>query len=266
MIALLLFFASAAPTSTLPPAVDRAWTMLKMNVAAPSTTTRLSAVHALGISGIPTEYLAEKALTDQDKHVRIEAAAALLQMHAVGAKPKLHACLKDQDIQVVMACANTLYEFKDPAAYEIYYSVLTGERRSHESLMQSQLDMLKDRKQVEKLAFEAGIGFIPYGGMAWQAIQTITHNDGASVLALSALRLANDPNPSTGKALAKYALDKRAGVREAAVQAIAKRGDVSLINTAEILLADDNENVRDDAAAAIIALSSRTKSRHLFGH
>ncbi len=263
MFAFLLFFVSNPTQSVLPPAIDRAWTMLKQNVAASSGTDRANAVHALGIAGLPTESMAEKALSDQDKHVRIEAAAALLQMHAISAKPKLRACLKDTEVQVVLACANTLYEFKDPAAYDVYYALLTGTRRSHESLLQSQMDTLKDRKQVEKMALEAGIGFVPYGGMAWQAIETITHNDGSSVLALSALRLANDPQSSTTQALEKYALDKHVAVREAAVQAIAKRGDASMINTVEVLLADDNASVRDDAAAAIIALSNaRRPKRH----
>lgn len=265
MILFLLFFAAAAPAPVQPSAVDRAWTMLKQEVSASSGTQRADAVHALGIAGIPTESMAEKALADQDKHVRIEAAASLLQMHAMNARPKLRACLKDPEVQVVMACANTLYEFKDPAAFDVYYSVLTGERRSHESLLQSQMDTLKDRKQVEKLAFQAGIGFVPYGGMAWQAIETVTRNDGASVMALSALRLADDPNSSSVKALAKYALDKHVAVREAVVQAIAKRGDPELMNTAEILLTDDNESVRDDAAAAIIALSNRKKGRRFLG-
>lgn len=183
-------------------------------------------------------------------------------MHAVGALPKLRECLKDKEVQVVLACANALYQFKDPAAYEVYFALLTGQRRSHESLLQSQLDTLHDRKQLEKLAFETGIGFVPYGGAAWQAIRTVTHDDSSPIRALAATRLATDPQPSTTKALIKYAVDKKPLVREAVIQAIVKRGDPSLLNTVETLLGDENDAVRYDAAAAVIALSGRRSAKH----
>jgi HEAT repeat protein len=237
--------------------------MLKQGVVDPDASKRIKAVHALGLAGLHTQFLAEKALTDADKQVRSEAAAALEQMHAVSARPKLRECLKDQEVQVVLACANTLYQFKDPAAYEVYYALLTGERRSHESLLQSQLDTLRDRKQVEKLAFETGIGFVPYGGAAWQAIRTVTHDDASPVRALAAARLATDPQPSTTSALAKYALDKKPQVRQAVLQAIVKRGDPSLLNTVEVLLGDENDSVRYAAAAAFISLSSRPAAKTL---
>lgn len=109
--------------------------------------------------------MAEVALNDADKDVRSEAATSLGRMNARQARPRLRACLNDNEIQVVLACTNALYLFKDPVAYQVYYALLTGNRKSSQGLPQSQLNTLHDRKQLEKLAFETGIGFVPFGGM-----------------------------------------------------------------------------------------------------
>lgn len=255
---LLLVGSVTKPVET--PVTNRAWTLLKEGLSNTNAGKRMKAVHALGLAGLRTQSMAETALTDPDKLVRAEAAAALLQMNAVGASPKLRQCLKDKELQVVLACANTLYEFKDPAAYEIYYDILTGERRSHTGLLQSQLDTLHDRRQLEMLAFQTGIGFVPYGGTAWQAIKTIERDDSSPIRALAATRLAKDPSKATTAGLEKYAQDKKPQVREAVLQAIAVRGDPALMNTVETLLGDDNESVRFDAAATVISLSDRTES------
>lgn len=199
--------------------------------------------------------MAEDALSDADKDVRSEAAISLGLMNARAARPKLRACLNDKEIQVVLACTNSLYLFKDPIAYEVYYALLTHERKSSKGLMQSQIDMLHDRKQVEKLAFEAGVGFVPYGGMGWQMIKTIAHDDVSPVRALAAERLATDPDPNSAKALIEYLSDKKNRVREAVVESIAKRGDPKLLKAVIDLLDDENDNVRYDAAATVIELS-----------
>jgi HEAT repeat protein len=241
------------------PPVEQAWTMLKDGAADKTAGRRAKAVHSLGLLTLDrqAQAIAEKALTDTDKEVRTEAATALGEMKARTARPKLHACLDDKEIQVVLACTNVLYQFKDPIAYEVYYTLLTGERRSSKGLVQSQMDTLRDRKQVEKLALETGIGFVPFGGMGLQAIRTISHDDVSPVRALAAQRLAADPDPKSGKALSDYVFDKKNKVREAIVEAIAKRGDPALLKTVVTLLYDDNESVRYDAAAAVIYLSRR---------
>lgn len=262
MMFLILLLLASSPAKSVDTAVsDRAWTMLKEGVSSSSAVKRAKAVHALGLGGIRTESMAEKALTDSDKNVRAEAAAALLLMNATGARPNLRACLKDKEVQVVMACANTLYQFKDPAAFEVYYAILTGQRRSHEGLVQSQLDTLRDRKQMEMLAFQTGIGFVPYGGTAWEAIKTIEHDASTPVRALAAQRLSKDPSKTTTAGLEKYAMDKKPQVRQAVLQAISQRGDPSFLNTVETLLFDDNESVRYDAAATVILLSGRVSKK-----
>jgi len=253
---LLLAFPAAAPDTPSPS--QQAWTILKDGAADKSGAKRAKAVHSLGlIADRQAQSMAEEALADLDKEVRSEAAIALGRMRALPSRPKLRACLDDKEVQVVLACTNSLYLLKDPIAFEVYYALLTEERKSSGGLVQSQLDTLHDRRQLEKLAFETGIGFVPFGGMGWQAIKTIAHDDASPVRALAAERLATDPDPKSAKALADYLADKKARVREAVVEAIARRGDSALLKAVIPLLDDENEGVRFDAAATVIRLSQR---------
>jgi HEAT repeat protein len=260
MIAFLVLL--AVPVSNSSPS-QRAWTMLKEGVADKSATKRARAVHALGLlKNDDAERMAETALGDSDKDVRSEAAAVLGKMNRADARPKLRACLNDKEIQVVLACTNSLYMLKDPKAQEVYYALLTETRKSSKGLLQSQLDTLRDRKQVEKLAFETGIGFMPYGGMGWEAIKTIKQDDASPVRALAAQRLATDPDPKSATALAEFTNDKKPQVRVAVIEAIAKRGDPALLSDVVARLADADESVRFTAAAAVISLSQRRVAPH----
>jgi len=258
MIPLILFLgASTVPPVDQPP-TKQAWTMLREGASDKSAAQRAKAIHSLGlIKDRQAQRMAEEALSDPDKDVRSEAAVSLGRMNSATARPKLRACLNDQEIQVVLACTNSLFLLKDPIAYEVYYTVLTEERKSSKGLLQSQVDTLHDRKQLEKLAFETGVGFVPYGGLGWQVIKTITRDDATPVRVLAAERLATDPDPRSAKALTDYLLDKKNKVREAVVEAIAKRDDPRLLKAVISLLDDENDSVRYDAAAAVICLSRR---------
>jgi len=264
MLSFLLFLTAPINPQVIPTPYQQAWAILKQGAIDNAAAKRAKAVHGLGLaSGRSAQAICEQALGDPDKNVRAEAATSLGKMNAISARPKLRACLDDKEILVVLACTNSLYLLKDPMAYEVYYALLTQERKSSKGLIQSQLDTLRDRKQMETLAFETGIGFVPYGGMAWQAIKTINHDDASPVRAMAAERLANDPDPKSEQALADYLADKKIKVREAVIEAIVKRGDPALLKTVIELLDDDNENVRFDAAGAVIALSQRRTSRRV---
>jgi HEAT repeat protein len=261
LISILLAAAAATQTEGAPTAspkpVDTAWSILQDALKGKAADKRAIAVHSLGITGgnRKAEELAENALVDSNPLVRVEAANALGQMKAERARVKLKAALDDKEIKVVVAAANALYEFKDPEAFEIYYALLTGTRKSKEGLVQSQLDTLHDIKAVEKLAFEAGIGFIPYGGMGLEAWRAVMHDDAAAVQAAAALKLANDPDPRSLKALEGAAAQNKWQVRAAAAMALAKRGDPRLSETVAALLVDENFTVRCTAAAALIRLN-----------
>lgn len=247
---------------------ETAWSMLQAGITDKSADKREQAAAALGLmrQSSKAERLAEKTLSDTNFHVRAAAAKALGKIGAASARPKLREMLNDSDVEVVIAAANSLYLLKDPAAYEVYYAVLTGQRKSSEGLLKSELNTLKDRKSMEKMAFETGIGFVPFGGMGYEAWKTVTKDDTSPVRAAAAERLAKDPDPKSGQALAEACLDKKWRVRLASVDAIAERGDPALLDSLISVLSDNNDAVRYHAAAAILRLEDRQKVRRPARH
>ncbi|HYI92352.1 MAG TPA: HEAT repeat domain-containing protein [Bryobacteraceae bacterium] len=223
-----------------------------------SVEPRSRAVHALGL--IPAnpraQEQAQKALGDHSGLVRSAAANALGAMGAKAAIPKLMAALKDKDVEVVLASAASLHRLQDPGAYPVYYAILSGEKKSGESLIDSELKMVKDSKAMAKLGFEQCIGFIPFAGVSYSVFKEISKDDTSPIRAAAAQKLAHDPDPRSGKALVTAATDKKWLVRAAAVDAIARRGDPTLLPGVAPLLTDENESVRYNAAAAIIHLSA----------
>jgi HEAT repeat protein len=263
MIALLLLVALEAPPASAPKPVDRAWSILDGGIGNKDATKRAKAVHALGLlrSSRRAQGFAEKALADENQEVRVEAATALGRLGVSSSRPKLRQALDDKEVKVVIAAANALYELKDPAAFDIYYALLTGERKSSSGLMQTQLDRLRNRKEMEKLAFETGIGFVPFGGMGYEAWKTITHDDASPIRVLAAARLAHDPDTKSGDALIQSRFDKKWQVRAAVVNAIAERRDRSLLDPVISMMDDENDNVRYDAAATVVQLSRPSPAR-----
>jgi HEAT repeat protein len=262
----LLILAALAGTALGVRSVDPAWSVLNAGAAHTSADERAKAIHALFLlkGNRRAERMAEQALNDKSADVRAEAATALGRMDARTAIPRLKELLKnEQQIKVVLSDANALYLLHNPAAYEIYYAVLTGERKGQESLVQSQLDILKNRHELEKLAFETGIGFVPYGSMGYEAWKTITHNNSGAVKADAAEKLARDPDPRSGKALVEACTNSKPTIRAAAADALATRGDPRLASALVPLLTDNTSYVRYEAAAALIHLSPAPKrARH----
>jgi HEAT repeat protein len=141
--------------------------------------------------------------------------------------------------------------------------VLTGERKSGQSLMEQQKKMLNDPKKLAGLGFQTGLGFVPFGGMGLSAFKMFTKDDVSPVLAAAALTLAKDPDPKSGDALANAALtQKKWLVRAACFSAIAKRGDPALKGTAVSGLQDEQDEVQYAAAAAVIRLTDIESGRH----
>ena len=68
--------------------------------------------------------------------------------------------------------------------------------------------------------------------------------------------LARDPDPATTRALTDAAGDKSWIVQTAALEALAKRGDRSALNTVERYMADEKDAVRYTAAAAVLQLTA----------
>ena len=258
---------STKPVRNLPPA-QRAWEILHAGIAFDGADKRAKAVLALGIlKGSPeAEKLACAALKDQSADVRAAAANALGSMHATGARSELEAALDDNEPTVVLAAANSLMELKDAHfAYDVYYGVLTGSMRTKgnpiKSEVKEQLKILHDKKKIAELGLEQGIGFIPYGGIGYGVYKTFAKNDNAPVRAAAAKKLAHDPDRVSGEALVNATHDKSSLVRAAALEAIAERGDRSLVPKVTESLEDDKDEVRFTGAACIAQLSRSTKRR-----
>jgi HEAT repeat protein len=199
---------------------------------------------------------AEKALSDPKPDVRAAAAYALGEMNAKSSATKLAGLVKtDKDTAVVFAAAAALYTLGDSRAYEFYYAVLTGQRKSGDSLLDSQMKMLQDRKAVAQMGLQAGLGFVPFGSLGYTVFRTATKDDTSPVRAAAAQKLIRDGDPKTAEALMSSASDDKWMVRAAVINAIAQRGDPKMVNGILPRLTDENDTVRFTAAGAILRLS-----------
>jgi HEAT repeat protein len=237
---------------------DKAWKVLSAGARDQSWEKRSKAVQSLGIihGDDRARAATEAALQDEREEVRAAAADALALMGAKSSAPKLKAMINDPAAAVVFASANALFVLGDPDAYRVYFAVLTGTKKSGDPLVESQMKMLKDPKALGKLGFEVGIGFIPFGGVGYKVFRKAADDAESPVRAGAAVKLALDPDPKSGQALASATRDPKWLVRAAAAGALAKRGDASLASALTPLLDDENDVVRFNAAAAIIQLNS----------
>ena len=240
-----------------------AWQILDTACTGDKTSDRATAIRVLGLmpNNARALKLAEKALKDDRPEVRSAAAAALGDMKSRASIPKLRAALDDDDPLVALAAAHSLELMHDDSAYEVYYEVLTGQRKASRGLIASQTSILKDPKKVAQLGFEEGIGFIPFAGIGWGAVKAITKDDSSPVRAAAAQVLARDPDPAATKALADAVGDKSWLVRAAALEALAKRGDPSVLDTVRMYVSDEKDAVRYTAAAAVLRLMAIKESR-----
>jgi HEAT repeat protein len=261
MLCGLLLAGLCAPSSFAQPHVDKAWGILKGAAGDSNTEKRAAATSVLGLlpKDAAAQAMAEKALKDPKPEVRAAAANALGGMHATATIPLLKAAVQDQDVTVVLAAAHALHEMKVPAAYEVYYAVLTGEKKSGTGLVEEQKKMLSDPKKMAQLGFEVGVGFIPFAGLGIGAFNALTKDDASPVRAAAAKLLAADPDPKSGEALVAAASDKSWLVRAAALAAIAQRGDYTLGPRIEAQMDDEKEQVRYLASAAVIRLQNVRK-------
>jgi len=243
----------------------KAWTLLEGGVAQKSPSQRVSAVRVLGL--IPDDAhaaeLAEKALKDPSGFVRAAAATAIGQMHASGADAVLRQALNDKQLTVVMAAAHALRLLNDPACYDVYYAVFTGERKNNSGMVEQEMKVLRDPKQVAQMGFNEGIGYVPFAGMGWEALQTIMKDrkDGAAAKAALLSALATDPDIRTNKVLIVATQNQNWVLRVAALEAIARRGNPALLPEIEQKVGDPKREVKYTAAAAVIHLNDLAKAR-----
>ncbi len=256
--------ASQAETSSKPPK-DQAWDLLKSGLNDDSPEKRATAVRVLSLLTGETRAmtLACDALDNAKPQVRVAAAIALGELHAKAAIPKLEKALSDKEPVVVLAVAHSLLTMKDATAYQVYYEILTGERKGSKGLLAGELDTLRDPKKMALLGFQEGIGFVPFAGMGYTAIRTIVKDDSSPVRAAAARVLADDRDPDIDDALVQVAIgDKSQLVRTAALDALARRGNPKVIDRIAPALSDEKDSVKYTAAAAIVHLSDVADRRN----
>ena len=265
VICLVLACAGSTSFAQKSSAIDspqhKAWDLLLSAILLKRTSERTNGVQALGLLPDTKQArdLAENGLKDASPDVR---KLALRQMRAMQSISKLEDALSDPKIPVVMAAAQSLRELKqDGTAYEVYYEMLMGERKRSDGVIAQQLETLKNPKELAKIGFAEGIGYIPFAGIGWDAYRTMHKKDPNPARAVAAPLLAHDPDPEGGKALVKATDDQDWIVRAAAVKAIAERGDRSLLPHVVDKFTDRNPNVRYSAAAAVIRLTGMEDSK-----
>jgi HEAT repeat protein len=251
-----------APESPKSP-TDEAWQTLEAACQGNKVTDRASATLVLGLlhNDARARNLAEKALSDPKVEVRSAGAAALGEMLSRKSIPKLKEALNDKDPSVALAAAHALHRMHDGSSYDVFYEVLTRQRKSRNGLVASQMSTLSDPKKMAQIGFEEGIGFIPFAGIGWRAVKEVRKDDSSPVRAASARVLAEDPDPTITKVLADQAGDKSWIVRAAALEALAKRGDPTALDTAELYIMDEKDIVRYTAAAATLRLIAIREAR-----
>ena len=236
---------------------EQAWAILNTGLAHKKAEHRLEAVKALSLVTGERAAInaAVHALSDDNPDVRTAAATTLGQLHAVSAVSNLKEALSDKEISVVLAASQALYQLRDSSAYGVYYAILMGDKKASDGMIQSQLDRLKDPKKVALLGFQEGMGFVPYGGMGVEAYR-FAKSDHSQVRAAAARFLALDPDPMSRDALIQSALaDDSTAVRQAALDALAQRGDPACVERLQRNLSDPKFAVRYRTAAAVIYLS-----------
>ena len=239
---------------------EKAWTLLEAGARQSKTERRVVAVRVLGLlpDNDRATQLAQDALQDPKPQVRVAAATALGKMRVASSVTRLKKALSDKKFSVILAAAHAVHELKDPACYEVYYAILTGQLKGREGFFEQETEMFHDPKELAKMGFEQGIGYVPYAGIGWDAVRTIMkdRSDGSPVKAAAASNLVSDPDPRTAAALVNATHNRNWVVRLAASQAIAERGDPTASGKIEPLLKDSKLEVKYTAAATIVRLGA----------
>jgi HEAT repeat protein len=258
---------ASSPSSqekTLPDPIEESWQILSEGLHSRRVSRRVEAVKALSLLSESRQAIrfSLRALQDKNPRVRASAAASLGELHATNSAPALRAALSDKDVSVMLAATYALYLLKDHAAYEVYYAILMGDKKTSQGSIQAQIDRLKDPRQVAQMGFQEGLGFVPYGGMGYEAYRAILKHDNSPLRAAAARYLALDPDSVSEDALIQAAVaDKNIIVRQAALDALAQRHDVTCIARLEKNLQDDKYPVRYRTAATIIHITGKDSSR-----
>lgn len=243
---------------------EKSWLILQTGLHSKKAAQREEAVKALSLLEGNRQAIrfTLRAMRDKNPRVRAAAASTLGELHATATLPALRSAVSDKDASVMLAATHALFVLKDPLAYEIYYAILMGDKKTSAGMLQSQVDRLKDPKQVAQMGLQEGIGFVPYAGMGYEAYRQLMKHDSSPVRAAAARFLALDPDSISEDALVQVALaDKNIIVRQAALDALAQKSDPKCIQRLVINLDADKYPVRYRTAATILRLAGADRRK-----
>jgi HEAT repeat protein len=237
------------------------WDLLTHGLSDGGVMRRIQAVTALGTIG-PAPHaveLVEVGLADKEIVVRQTAAAALGEMPARPAIPRLKQALDDVSAEVSFAAAQALWKMGDHSGREILWGVLGGERKTGPGIIEGGMRDVKKKLHspaaLAKVGIDQAAGLLgPFSMGVWFA-EDLMKDKGATARTLTARLLATDPDPRSIKELESSLDDKSSAVRAAAARALGQRASRAEIPKLEPLLSDANDGVRFMAAAAIIRMS-----------
>ena len=238
--------------------------MLKQALAASNPEVRKIAVAALSLAATngPLFTQLEQMLKDKDLEVRLAAVEGLQDVKSNPAIAALHTALQDPTPEVSFAAAKALWALNDPAGKQVLLGVLEGDNKTSSGFFTKEerqaMRMMHTPRTTILYAVRQGVGFAPVPGlgMGISSMQQILTDPSVSGRAAVALLLGRDKDKATLDALEDALIDKDFRVRAAAVHALALRNDPSLRIELEPLIADDKEEVRLRAAAALLRLSA----------
>jgi HEAT repeat protein len=242
-------------------AESAAWDLLNHGLTDGGTARRIQTVTALGSIG-PAPHvvnLLEVGLADKEVTVRMTAAAALGEVQARSALPRLRQALDDVSAEVDFAAAQALWKMGDQSGREILWGVLAGDRKAGPGLIQGEVRTAKNKLHDPAALARIGVGEAagllgPFSIGVWFG-EELMKDKGAAARTLSARLLATDSDPHSIQELESNLDDKSSAVRAAVARSIGQRGGASDIAKLEPVLSDGNEGVRLMAAAAIVRLS-----------
>ena len=171
--ALFILLAAAGVARAQNPEQD-AWNVLETGMSDSNASERAVAVRGTRLNPSASSKDGRKGSARQGSRSargRCDCSGKMGSKHSV---EKLRELLKDTESPVVMAATQALKTLGDEKAYEVYFAILTGERKSGEGLMDEQMKMLHDPKKLAQLASSRVSGMCPTPASLWACSRRFT--------------------------------------------------------------------------------------------
>ena len=237
--------------------------MLNAAVASDRVRDRSDGLSAISIlkSDRHAIQLVTHALQDKDETIRTLAASSLGGISARSAIPALRAAMNDPSPVVSFAAAQSLWRLGDRSGRELFYEVLTGERKTKPGLIKQNVDQIKkdvhDPKTLALIGIDQASGaFLGPFSMGVSVLEAYAKNTSSPVQAYCASLLAQDATPDTIEQLSLALSNNNWTVRAAAAKALADMHERKVIPKLEEMMQTDKESAaRLAAASAIVKLT-----------